>query len=182
MSTRGALGFKVNGEYKVTYNHCDSYPGGLGEGVVDFVKGVNIQTLKEKAKKVILIESDKKPTAKEIQKYKKYSDLSVSSGTLKEWYCLLRNIQGIDTFKEIYKGNLGVMIDAIDFLEDSLFCEYAYIINLDENRLEFYEGFNGEFDNGSPLPYVKSKIEAKHRKKKKNTKKEIQIIKLNIIQ
>lgn len=29
-----------------------------------------------------------------------------------------------------------------DFLFDSLFCEYAYIINLDEGVLEFYIGFN----------------------------------------
>ena len=30
----------------------------------------------------------------------------------------------------------------VDFLYDSLFCEYAYIINLDECVLEFYKGFN----------------------------------------
>lgn len=29
-----------------------------------------------------------------------------------------------------------------DFLANSLFCEYAYIINLDDNVLEFYTGFN----------------------------------------
>ena len=28
------------------------------------------------------------------------------------------------------------------FLYDSLFCEYAYIINLDTGNLEFYKGFN----------------------------------------
>ena len=32
--------------------------------------------------------------------------------------------------------------DSNDFLIDSLFCEYAYIINLDKNVLEFYRGFN----------------------------------------
>lgn len=32
--------------------------------------------------------------------------------------------------------------DASDFLRDSLFCEYAYIINLDDKALEFYTGFN----------------------------------------
>lgn len=28
------------------------------------------------------------------------------------------------------------------FLRDSLFCEYAYLINLDTNMLEYYQGFN----------------------------------------
>lgn len=30
MGTRGALGFIKAGEHKVTYNHYDSYPEGLG--------------------------------------------------------------------------------------------------------------------------------------------------------
>jgi hypothetical protein len=36
------------------------------------------------------------------------------------------------------------MIDSHTFLVDSLFCEWAYIINLDENVLEIYRGFNKE--------------------------------------
>lgn len=35
-----------------------------------------------------------------------------------------------------------VFEDRHDFLGDSLFCEYAYIINLDTNMLEYYKGFN----------------------------------------
>jgi hypothetical protein len=34
------------------------------------------------------------------------------------------------------------MADAHDFLLDSVFCEYAYIVNLDDMTLEFYGGFN----------------------------------------
>ena len=34
------------------------------------------------------------------------------------------------------------MIDNKFFLLKSLFCEYAYIINLDNNTLEFYSGYN----------------------------------------
>lgn len=32
--TRGAVGFRVDGVDKVTYNHSDSYPGGLGAAVL----------------------------------------------------------------------------------------------------------------------------------------------------
>ena len=35
MGTRGAFGFLVDGETKVTYNHWDSYPSGLGQDLVD---------------------------------------------------------------------------------------------------------------------------------------------------
>ena len=34
------------------------------------------------------------------------------------------------------------MPDSHEFLLDSLFCEYAYLINLDTLKLEVYRGFN----------------------------------------
>lgn len=33
------------------------------------------------------------------------------------------------------------MIDNHNFIKNSLFCEWAYIINLDTNKLEVWEGF-----------------------------------------
>ena len=40
-----------------------------------------------------------------------------------------------------YKNGLRYMLDSADFLKDSLFCEWAYIINLSTKRLEVYRGF-----------------------------------------
>lgn len=34
------------------------------------------------------------------------------------------------------------MIDDSEFLNDSLFCEWTYIINLDNEQFEVYRGFN----------------------------------------
>ena len=41
------------------------------------------------------------------------------------------------------------MIDSSDFIKDSLFCEYAYIVNLDSGMLEFWKGFQKEPDPGN---------------------------------
>ena len=38
------------------------------------------------------------------------------------------------------------MEDNSDFIKDSLFCEYAYIINLDTHDLEYWRGFQEEPD------------------------------------
>lgn len=56
-----------------------------------------------------------------------------------DWYCLLRNTQG--DLRHYHKG-IEHMIDSQEFLADSLFCEWAYIMNLDDQQFEVYRGFN----------------------------------------
>ena len=51
----------------------------------------------------------------------------------------------------ICDGKVSHMINSFDFLKDSLFCEWAYIINLDLMQLEIYSGFNKEAQDGNPL-------------------------------
>ena len=38
----------------------------------------------------------------------------------------------------------GVMPDNLDFAQDSLFCEWAYVVDLDAGVLEVYKGFQTE--------------------------------------
>ena len=75
---------------------------------------------------------------KQIEECAQYYDGSVASQSVEDWYCLLRNAQGNP---DVYKNGLKYMIDNQDFIYDSLFCEYAYIINLSTNCLEFWLGF-----------------------------------------
>jgi len=159
MGTRGVVGVKVNGEYKVTYNHFDSYPDCLGEEVVALCNSLSDKGLwmkfKEMMQQVELVNSDDTPS-KEVQDAyitEGFFDGMVSRQTPSEWYCLLRNLQGTEIFHAILDGKCKHMINSFDFLKDSLFCEYAYIINLDALSLEFYEGFNEEPDKNSPLPF-----------------------------
>jgi hypothetical protein len=51
---------------------------------------------------------------------------------------LLREAQGDLT---AFKKGLRYMIDYANFLKNSLFCEWGYVINLDTNQLEVYRGF-----------------------------------------
>src|SRR4051812_4409012 len=38
VSTRGAFGFRINGQDKITFSRFDSYPGGLGDDIVIWLK------------------------------------------------------------------------------------------------------------------------------------------------
>lgn len=139
MGTRGAYGFRINNIDKVTYNHYDSYPDELGRNVMKYISKTPLAALKEVAAGIQLVERSSTPSQKLILKYKKYADLGVAEGKYEDWYCLLRKAQG-DLFA--FHRGLKHMPDYSEFLADSLFCEWAYILNLDTERLESYTGFN----------------------------------------
>lgn len=147
MSTRGTFGFRVNGEDKLMYNDCDSYPAGLGSDVIQFIKGTSDERLKEIALGIIPINTSIPPTAEQKQMVKDFeelhsveiSNLNVSNKSLDDWYCLLRGAQGrLDFYK------MGFPFAQINntFAYESLFCEWGYVINIDSKCLEVYKGFN----------------------------------------
>ena len=139
MGTRGCYGFFKNGENKLTYNHFDSYFSGLGKDIMEFCQKTNIKELNEMFNKIIMVDESDTPTQEQINECKQYADLTVGEQKVEDWYCLLRDTQGN---LDVYKKDLRYMIDNKEFMANSLFCEYAYIINLDTNELEIYVGFN----------------------------------------
>ena len=143
MSTRGCYGFRKNGVDKLTYNHFDSYPDCLGKIMVEFCKETSIEEMSEIFDRIILVNEENKPTKEQIEECKKYYNGNVGDCTIEDWGCLLRETQG---HPNVYKNGLRYMIDDHDFIKNSLFCEYAYIINLDTNSLEFWVGFQNEPD------------------------------------
>jgi hypothetical protein len=157
MGTRGAYGVKVDGQYKVTYNHFDSYPSKLGKDIVKFCNKVteddSWDEFIEKMRSVKLVDEHKVPSKKLQKKYAHYADLNVGEQKIDDWYCLLRNLQNGEILRAILNGDIEHMIDSFEFLKDSLFCEYVYIINLDEMKLEFYEGYNKRPQKNNPLPF-----------------------------
>lgn len=145
MGTRGLVGVVIDGEIKSSYNHWDSYPSGLGVKVVETVQGFlsspdGLANLKNKARAMTLVNEDEQPTVEQATRFLGHADTEVSTGAIQEWYVLLRKLQGD------LAGMLeaGVMIDGSGFELDSLFCEWAYLVDLDREVLEVYQGFQTE--------------------------------------
>lgn len=140
MGTRGILGVRKDGKDKIAYNHFDSYPECLGQQTIEELHDL----LKDRAafeKQVTAwqeIDENKKPTPEQIEKCKPFTDLGVSRCSTDDWYCLLRKAQG--SLKKMLAA--GFYDDHAEFAGDSLMCEWGYVANLDENVLEFYQGFN----------------------------------------
>ena len=140
MGTRGVYGFRIGGQDKVMYNQYDSYPEGLGCAVVEFVHLNPIDELKRIAQELTLVSEGERPTPEQIETCRRSGtvNLAVSTGSEQDWYCLLRKAQGDVSF---WKKGLPFILDGKGFLSDSM-CEWAYIINLDDEVLEVYEGYN----------------------------------------
>lgn len=146
MGTRGLYGVRKNNIDKCTYNHFDSYPDGLGKDFITFIKNCSNQELNKFFEKIKLVNVKDAPSVEDINicVNSGYYNKSVSNQTVEDWYCLLRNLQGnFNEYEKLIKNDAPViyMTDEISFIKDSLFCEYAYILDLDEKVLEYYEGF-----------------------------------------
>lgn len=140
MSTRGALGFRRNGKDLIAYNHSDSYPDWLGRRVLEYLAAHGPAQMAAVADKLVMVDESGTATEQEIMDHMDSLNTGVSTGAATEYYSLLRGAQGDLAYYDDPKHY--AMIDGSGFLADSLFCEWAYVINLDEGTLEVYKGFN----------------------------------------
>ena len=118
MGTRGAWGFRMGGEDKVTFVSMDSYPEGWPEDLVEVFKHTNLEVLPAR--------------------------VAAWKGVSMDDFAGMDKTPAKSNFEEML--NLGLFSDNRDFLKDSLFCEWAYIFNLDAGVFEVYTGFNRQVD------------------------------------
>jgi hypothetical protein len=141
MGTRGFVGFVVDNTEKITYNHFDSYPAGLGLDVLTWLHSANVHEVRAAAAALRLVDSDAVAVAEDMRRLgTKYANTNVSTCEPTEWYVLLRETQG-DPAAIL---DAGVMIDNAEFAFDSLFCEFGYLVDLDTKQFEVYVGFQEE--------------------------------------
>lgn len=140
MGTRGVTGFVIDGVEKIGYQQYDSYPDGVGEQVLQFLRALSpaeVDAMKDAARELRLVTPKVGPTPEQQEALSRFWDPRVSSGERNEWYSLLRDTQGRpDLILEA-----GFVEDHASFVSDSVFCEWGYIIDLDAEVLEIYKGF-----------------------------------------
>lgn len=138
MSTRGFVGFVVDGVEKIAYNHYDSYPGGLGEDVRSWIAGTDHKDARDRASALRVVDGGSEPTDEDIKRLAYYANPNVGEKRSRpDWYQLLRETQG----KPGAMLDAGVILDASKFPTDSLFAEWGYVVDFDASTLEAYRGF-----------------------------------------
>lgn len=155
MGTRSLTVVVHNSEVKFAqYGQFDGYPESLGATLLHFIsKTSNVEALKSVLPKMRLWnENDQKQELEFLQsidcenswmdkgqklQYQKRYPLRFLEvyGKLKEGK-LLELLLKFNRLEEI------VTTDSYEFAKDSLYCDWAYIIDFDKNAFEVYKGFN----------------------------------------
>ncbi|MBN8643471.1 MAG: hypothetical protein J0L86_16790 [Flavobacteriales bacterium] len=131
------------------YGQWDGYPEGQGLTILSFLEEkTNIEKLKQILPKVRF---ENKQDMK--QKSEFFKSMGAEDGWMnmeqadqfhKRYPLLTRNLGGEILSKMLEYANQKeiVLVNSEDFALDSLFCEWAYVVDLDKNTLEVYKGFN----------------------------------------
>ena len=148
MGTRNLTMVVHEGKTKVgQYGQWDGYPSGQGSTVLSFLKKTDLNHFKSQLKKCKFLTKYKQT---EMKKFMKSigAENGWMNGTQAEKYYVKYPYLSRDHAADILelidesKDKTIWLNDSSSFAADSLFCEWAYVIDLDRNTLEVYEGFN----------------------------------------
>jgi len=131
MGTRNLTMVISNGKTKVAqYGQWDGYPSGQGVIALDFLHNTPLDKFKEK------LEACRFLTPEEVTAW----------GKAERWLPQFSRDHGAEILDLIMANEESefILLDKGGFANNSLFCEFAYVIDLDRGTLEVYNGFNTE--------------------------------------
>lgn len=145
MGTRHLVAVVHKKKIKVAqYGQWDGYLSGQGNTIVKFIQSkLDLKKFRKAVEECRFMD--------ETESKKKYVECGFSEegwgnmeagDNLREKYPELSRDTGAEILFLIQNKNKRELQNAIDFAADSLFCEYAYVLDLDNKVLEIYKGFN----------------------------------------
>jgi hypothetical protein len=151
MGTRHLVCVVDKGEYKIAqYGQFDGYPDGVGLHVLRFAKFEENLFVLQKGLQYLRF-----ATEEDWARVRKACGLDESGWmNMNQAEVMEKNFPELcrETSSEILeivvenamrqRPEQIVLENSIDFAGDSLFCEYAYVIDFDKRVLEIYKGFN----------------------------------------
>lgn len=155
MGTRNLTAVMLDGKYVIAqYGQFDGHPDRQGKTALGFC-GRNLRTkkgrekFKEQLHRIRFIDDDEVENFCRQVGAKNDWLTSEQSDALNELVPYLSRDHGAKILNLVLESDNEeiLLVNNINFAADSLYCEYAYVIDLDKNTFEAYKGFNKE-----PLP------------------------------
>lgn len=150
MGTRHLTCVVKDGAFKVAqYGQWDGYPEGQGATIVEFLQRIQklpdgLQQFREAVDNCTFLSDEEIRSSWINAGADPESDYVTTevSDRHGEMYPALSRDTGARVLEYIFNQRGGSLKNSVDFAGDSLFCEWAYVIDLDHNVLEVYTGFN----------------------------------------
>ena len=121
MTTRSLTAVKINGEYKIAqYGYYDGYPSGQGVTILKFLLG----------------EMDKNKFIKKLKKLRFVINDQEERERIERQY----DYDGAKILKYIQNNEDYIVANNLEFAQDTAFCQWAYLIDFDDNSFEIYSG------------------------------------------
>lgn len=142
MGTRHLIAVQIDGEYKVAqYGQWDGYIEGQGVDILEFLLGIggDYEPFKQKIRECSFLTQEEIDT---INDSIDSDDGTINGVPWTKVYPHLSRDMGAKVLPYILKNGGLKLNDRIGFAGDSLFCEWAYVIDFDKNTFEVYKGFN----------------------------------------
>lgn len=149
MGTRHLVMAQVDGDYKLAqYGQWDGYPSGQGLTVLKFLRdAMDHERFVNNLRKSSLIDHDELVSLWEecgAEPGAELVSLEVAE-RFSDKYPHLSRDTGAKVLDIIQESDEGLKLkDSRNFAADSLFCEWAYVIDFDKDCLEVYRGVNKE--------------------------------------
>lgn len=143
MGTRNLTAVFLDGKYRIAqYGQWDGYPSGQGVICLEFARKVLANN--HISRFIGKLHQCRYLNEEEIDEI----NARIDRGELRDWqrvYPELSRDTAANILNMVYESENGLKLrDNIEFAADSLFCEWAYVIDLDKGTFEVYQGFNQE--------------------------------------
>lgn len=155
MGTRHLIGVVLDGDFKIAqYGQWDGYPSGQGATIHEFLTNPNLDIIRfiEAVRRLHWI------TDEETERINRTPDWP----KIFPW---MSRDAGAEILAMVYAGLVDYVGDGREFGYDGLFCEWAYVIDLDgENpTLEVYGGFHKDWPTtgrwAAPMPPIEEGLD-----------------------
>jgi hypothetical protein len=146
MGTRNSVIVIVDNEPKIAKScQLNGFPSGVGLEVLDVLKKyTNLELMKEKVRLVkSLTKEEIDNRLKQVDSDSKGMSIKTVVDDFKKKNAHLSiNMGGSLVLDLVMKGEVDETYLEPEFVGDGLFCEWAYVVDLDKNTFEVFRGFN----------------------------------------
>lgn len=145
MGTRNLTSVIVDGETKIAqYGQWDGYPTGVGNDIVRFLKrdDLVLDEFRDKVRGLRWLSEEEKAA-----RWAEFTNSTDGWVTMDESYACAKKYPqmsrdtGAGILGMVYAGGVDGVVDDSSFADDALFCEWAYVVDLDAETVTVVHGY-----------------------------------------